>query len=60
MLLSLKLEGKWKLVEAILRRGIGKRDNNGGDEPNLGTLHKNMEMSQQTLLYDYYILIKMF
>jgi hypothetical protein len=37
--------GTLKTVDVILR-GKGKRENNGGDEPNQGTLHKYMEMSQ--------------
>jgi hypothetical protein len=28
--------GPLKLVEVILRRGKGKRENNGGNEPNRG------------------------
>jgi hypothetical protein len=35
-----------KPVEVILRRGKRKRENNGGDEPNLGTLYTYMGMSQ--------------
>jgi hypothetical protein len=38
--------GILKPVEVILRRGRGKREKNGGDEPNQGTLYVNMEMSQ--------------
>jgi hypothetical protein len=49
--------GKLKPVETILRRG-GGRENNGGDESNLGTLCTYMEMSQQDPLYNYYVLIK--
>jgi hypothetical protein len=47
-------------VEVILRRGKGKRENNGQDEPNQASLHAYMEMSQQNPLYNYYKLIKMF
>jgi hypothetical protein len=35
-----------KPIKVILRRGRGKRENNGGDEPNWGTLYIYMEMSQ--------------
>jgi hypothetical protein len=35
-----------KIVEAILRRGTKKRENNGWDEPNQDTLCTCMEMSQ--------------
>jgi hypothetical protein len=38
--------GTLKLAEAILRRRKGNRQNNGGDEPNLGSLYTYMEMSQ--------------
>jgi hypothetical protein len=37
-------------VEVILRKGR--------DKPNRGALYTHMEMSQQNLLYNYYILIK--
>jgi hypothetical protein len=33
-------------VEVILRRGRCKRESNGGDEPNWGTIYVYMEMSQ--------------
>jgi hypothetical protein len=38
--------GMLKSVYIILRRGQRKRENNGGDEPNLGTLYTYMEKSQ--------------
>jgi hypothetical protein len=42
-----------KLVKIMLRRG--KRENNGGSDPNWGTLYACMEMSQQnrcaTIIY---------
>jgi hypothetical protein len=38
--------GTLKLVEVILRRGLEKRENNGGNEPNQGKLYAHMEMSQ--------------
>jgi hypothetical protein len=28
--------GTLNLIEVILRRGMGRRENNGGDEPNWG------------------------
>jgi hypothetical protein len=34
-------------VEVILRKGRRKWENNRGNEPNLGTLHAYVEMSQQ-------------
>jgi hypothetical protein len=49
-----------KPVEVILRRGWEKRENNGGDEPNCGTIYVYMEMSQQTPLYNCCRLIKTF
>jgi hypothetical protein len=52
--------GALKPVEVILRKGRKKRENNGGDEPNWCILYSCMEMSQRNLLYNYYILIKMF
>jgi hypothetical protein len=36
--------GTLKPAKVILRRG--KRENNGGDEPNWGTFYAYMEMSQ--------------
>jgi hypothetical protein len=36
--------GTLKSVKVILRRGEGKRENNGGDEPNWGTSCAYMEM----------------
>jgi hypothetical protein len=33
-------------VKVILRRGRGKRENTGEDEPNWGTLYTYMGMSQ--------------
>jgi hypothetical protein len=38
--------GILKHVEVILRRGSGKRKNNGGDEPNQETFYAYMEMLQ--------------
>jgi hypothetical protein len=38
--------GSLKPVEGILRRGRGKRENTGEDEPNWGTLYTYMGMSQ--------------
>jgi hypothetical protein len=38
--------GTWNPVEVILRRGRGKRENNGGDESNHGTECVHMEMPQ--------------
>jgi hypothetical protein len=37
-----------------------EKENNGGDKPNWSTLYANVELSQQTLLNNYYILIKTF
>jgi hypothetical protein len=39
-------DGILKPVKVILRRGRGKRVNNGEDEPNQGTLYTYMEVSQ--------------
>jgi hypothetical protein len=36
--------GTLQLIKVILRRGIGKRENSGGDEPNWITLYAYMEM----------------
>jgi hypothetical protein len=52
--------GTLKSVEVILRRGMGKREDNGGDELNQGTLYTYLEMPQQNILYNCYALIKMF
>jgi hypothetical protein len=38
--------GTLKTVEAILRGERRKRENNGRNEPNQGTLYAYMEMSQ--------------
>jgi hypothetical protein len=38
--------GTLKPVKIILRRRKGKRENNGGNEPNWGTLYAYMEMSE--------------
>jgi hypothetical protein len=38
--------GTLKPVKVILRRGREKRENNGGNKPNLGTLYTYMKMSQ--------------
>jgi hypothetical protein len=47
--------GTLKAVYIICKRGRGKRNNNRGDEPNLGTLYAYMKMSQQnhaiTIMY---------
>jgi hypothetical protein len=45
-------------VEVILRRGRGKRQNNGEDELNQDILYAHMEMSEQHSLYNYYMLTK--
>jgi hypothetical protein len=37
--------GTLKPVKVILKRGREKRENNGGEEPNRGTLSTYMEMS---------------
>jgi hypothetical protein len=42
------------------KKGEGKREDNGGDEPNWDSLYTYMEMSQQNPLYNYYKLIKTF
>jgi hypothetical protein len=42
------------------KKRMGRRNNNGEDEPNWGTIHVYMEMSQQNPLYNYHILIKTF
>jgi hypothetical protein len=52
--------GTLKSVKVILKGEGGRGRNNGGDEPNQGTLYAFMEMSQQNPLYNYYILIKIF
>jgi hypothetical protein len=39
-------QGTLKPVEAILRRGRGKRENNGGNEPNWCTLYIYMEITK--------------
>jgi hypothetical protein len=41
-----------KFVKDILRMGRWKRENNAGDESNLGTLYTYMEMSQRNPLYN--------
>jgi hypothetical protein len=38
--------GTLKSAEVILRSGRGKKENNGGDKPNWGTLCAYMEMLQ--------------
>jgi hypothetical protein len=38
--------GTLKSVEVILRRGRRKRENNGGNETNLGTLYAYMKKLQ--------------
>jgi hypothetical protein len=45
-------------VEVILRKGRRKWENNRGNEPNLGTLHAYVEMSQQNPCNKNYKLIK--
>jgi hypothetical protein len=52
--------GTLKPAEVILRRERGKKENNGRDEPNWGTVCVCMEMLQQNSLYNYYELRKMF
>jgi hypothetical protein len=37
--------GTLKSVEIISRRGVGEREINGEDEPNLGMIYVYMEMS---------------
>jgi hypothetical protein len=44
-----------KPTEAILRREREKRVKNGHNEPKQGTLYAYVEMSQQNILYKYYI-----
>jgi hypothetical protein len=44
-----------KPVEVVLIREMGKRENNGGDEPILDTSYAYMEMSQCKPLYNYYV-----
>jgi hypothetical protein len=39
--------GTLKPVDVTLRRGWGRRENNGGNEPNWSTLYAYMEMSRQ-------------
>jgi hypothetical protein len=39
--------GTLRPISVILRRGWKKKENNGGDETNWGTLYTYMEMSQQ-------------
>jgi hypothetical protein len=51
--------GILKHVKVILRREREKRENNGGDKPNWGTLYVYVGMSQRNPLYNYYMLIKM-
>jgi hypothetical protein len=53
-------DGTLKPVKVILRRGKGMRENDGGDEPNQGTVCAHMEMLRQNSLYNYHILKKMF
>jgi hypothetical protein len=38
--------GTLKPVKVILRKRVGKRENNGRDEANKGTIYAYMEMSQ--------------
>jgi hypothetical protein len=40
--------GTLKATEIILRRRRGRKENNAGDEPNLGTLYACMEMPHET------------
>jgi hypothetical protein len=44
--------GTLKTVEVILRRGRKKRENNGEDESNQGTLYMYVEMSLKKTLYN--------
>jgi hypothetical protein len=39
--------GALKPVEVILRRGMGRKKKNGGNEPNQVTIYVYMEMPQQ-------------
>jgi hypothetical protein len=43
--------GTLKPVEITLKREMGRRENNGGDEPNQGIIHVYIEMPQQTVIY---------
>jgi hypothetical protein len=47
-------------VQVILRRGRGKREKNGGNEPLLDIIYVYVEMSQRNSLYNHHILIKTF
>jgi hypothetical protein len=40
--------GTLKPIKVILRRGREKRDHNGGNEPNQGTLHTYIECHNET------------
>jgi hypothetical protein len=50
----------WNLSKSFQEGEWEKREFNGGDEPNYGTIHVYMEMSQWNPLYNYHILIKKF
>jgi hypothetical protein len=50
-----------KSAKVILRRGRGKRENNGGDEANCSMLYTYIEvLLKKTTLYNYSVLIKIF
>jgi hypothetical protein len=51
-------ETLWKLVEDILRVGRRKKENDRVHKPNSATLYTCKEMSQETPLHNYYVLIK--
>jgi hypothetical protein len=52
--------GTLKPVDVMLRTECGRRENNGGDEPNERQRQREREMSHQNSLYNYQMLIKMF
>jgi hypothetical protein len=45
-------QGTLNPAEVILRKRVGKRENNGGGKPNWDTLYVFMEMTQLILLYN--------
>jgi hypothetical protein len=51
--------GTLKPAKVILRRGWGKRESNGGDEPNWGILYHIWKCNSETHTHYYYILVKM-
>jgi hypothetical protein len=46
------------MIDKSESQDIINRENNGGDEPNRGTMYVHTEMSQRNPLYNYHILIK--